>query len=628
MMPNTKLSQSESSRSNLISDILNSKSLPTFAVCSLLFLCLIGCKNSFFGSDDEVVIDKDYEFEKPDSVLVGDHASAYGMTPFVVEGVGLVVGLHGTGSDPAPSSYREVLLDEMRKRDVRNPNRLLASKDTAIVLVKGFLRPGTRKGDRFDVQLIIPGRDTTTSLRGGYLMETRLTEHANLGNALRAGHLRALAKGPIMIDPKPSGSEGEADLTKGRVLSGGVNLKPRPLSLILKPEHRSVQSSAKVGAAINQRFDLLTPAGTKQGVADPKTDRLIELQPHPQYKNNVERYLRVVRAIPLRTSSTKRAERLKILEEQLLEPITASRAAIKLEALGTPEAVTILNKGLTSSSLEVRFYSAEAVAYLGKSKARESFTLAAKVLAEVSKEEPAFRVFALNALSAIGNVNAYDHLRNLMDVASSETRYGAFRAIWTMDPLDPFVAGEKLSNESFTLHPVETLGPSMVHVTRSLRPEVVVFDPEQIFITPLIIHAGPHISVVSHGGSEISVSKYSVDGPDQKRIITNRVVDVVRAIAEVGGYYPDVVQALQEADQKNKLSGKFLVDALPQGGRQYTRVASNRASEDTQDTEEIPDASLADTSTEDGLPDKDLESEKEEKGESTSFLPKFLRFGD
>ena len=49
---------------------------------------------------------------------------------------------------------------------------------------------------------------------------------------------------------------------------------------------------------------------------------------------------------------------------------------------------------------------------------------------------PAFRAFALAALSAMDDMAAYDALDQLLEVPSAETRYGAFRALWAMNPQD------------------------------------------------------------------------------------------------------------------------------------------------------------------------------------------------
>ena len=87
----------------------------------------------------------------------------------------------------------------------------------------------------------------------------------------------------------------------------------------------------------------------------------------------------------------------------------------------------------------------------------------------------------------------------------------------------------------------------MVHVTRSRRAEVVLFGREQRFSTPLAVNAGNQIMVTSTGDDEIAVSKFSVHDADQKRVVSTKVDDVIRAIVDFGGTYPDVVQALQEA---------------------------------------------------------------------------------
>ena len=50
--------------------------------------------------------------------------------------------------------------------------------------------------------------------------------------------------------------------------------------------------------------------------------------------------------------------------------------------------------------------------------------------------------------------------------------------------------------------------------------------------------------------------------------------EVVRAIVALGGTYPDVVQALQQAKADGALEGRFEVDALPETGRAYDRVAA------------------------------------------------------
>ena len=46
----------------------------------------------------------------------------------------------------------------------------------SLVVVRGYLPPGVQKGDRIDVEVVVPPKSKTTSLRGGYLLHSRLRE--------------------------------------------------------------------------------------------------------------------------------------------------------------------------------------------------------------------------------------------------------------------------------------------------------------------------------------------------------------------------------------------------------------------------------------------------------------------
>ena len=104
--------------------------------------------------------------DKPHTRLVGDLAVPLenAMQPARVDAIGLVTGLHGSGSDPSPSFQRDALLEEMKARDVAKPNTVLASGNVWLVVIQGYLRPGIQKGDRFDIEVCVPSQSDTTSL--------------------------------------------------------------------------------------------------------------------------------------------------------------------------------------------------------------------------------------------------------------------------------------------------------------------------------------------------------------------------------------------------------------------------------------------------------------------------------
>ena len=539
-------------------------------VCSTAAIGLGGC--SWFNKLTMRSQSPDPEPEEQRAKLVGDLAVATGMHTVRIEAVGLVTGLHGKGSDPGPSPQRAALLEEMQTRSVNSPNTVLASGDVSLVLVQAWLRPGVQKGDRFDIEVRVPSQSETTSLRGGYLLETRLKETAVLSNQVHTGNLLALAKGPVMVDPTADPKKDRIAACRGRVLGGGVALKSRPLGLVLTPGHQNVMNSSRVANAVNKRFHTFQN-GVKAGVAKAKTDELIDLTVHPRYKDNIARYVQVVRALPISETAPERMQRISTLESQLLDPATSADAAIQLEAIGVDGVDTLL-KGIKSKDPEVLFYAAEALAYLDRREAAEP-------LGQIAREQPAFRVFALTALSAMQEYAAYERLRELLSAPSAETRYGAFRALWAMNQKDALVKGESIGGQ-FNYHPLNVAGPPMIHVTRSHVSEIVVFGLDQRLLTPLSLNAGNEIMVTSSGDSEVSVSRYSVKEGDQKRMVSTRVDDVIRAIVELGGTYPDVVQALQEAKTSGALASRFEVDALPEAGRFYDRLAEGEQGDEQQ----------------------------------------------
>ncbi len=500
--------------------------------------------------------------------FVGDVGVPTNLLPSRVEAVGLVTGLNGTGSDPGPSPQRAALLEEMQTRNVHNPNSVLASGNVSLVLVQGILRAGIQKGDRFDIEIRVPSQSETSSLRGGYLLETRLSETAVMpDNRLHQGNLLALAKGPVMVDPTADPKKDRILLCRGKVLGGGVCLKSRPLGLVILPEYaKTVKNSAQVATAVNRRFHTFRD-GVKEGMAKAKTNEYVELSLHPRYKDNLARYIQVIRALPLHESATERMARLANLEEHLLDAETAADAALQLEGIGT-DGVDALLKGIASEDPEVVFYAAEALAYLDRREAAEP-------LGRIAREQPAFRVFALTALSAMQDFAAADQLRELLSLPSAETRYGAFRSLWAMNSQDPLVKGELLGQ--FHYHILDVAGPPMIHVTRNRLEEIVIFGRDHQLLTPLAINAGNEIMITSSGGDTISVSKFTVAEGDQKRTVSTKLDDVIRAAVELGATYPDIVQALQEAKNSGALSSRFEVDALPEAGREYTRGGEEEA---------------------------------------------------
>jgi hypothetical protein len=512
----------------------------------------------------------DDEFETTlDIPMVGDYTTVTGLNLISLQGVGLVTGLPGTGSDPPPSSFRTRLMEDMRRRGIRSPNAILRSPSTALVVIQAYLPPLIRKGEKFDIEVRVPGADETTSLNGGWLMETHLSEQAVVpGQGPMKGHVYAKARGPLLISATEGGKESRAALLRrGKVLGGGMSLKDRDLALFLRNDFRSVRNSRRIADRIGKRYSDYDKSGIKRPLAEALTDQRIELIVPLRYRDNYPRYLQVIRNIAFRETEVAQRVRTQRLKKDLNSSATAELASMQLEAIGS-RAVPILRAGLNNPSLEVRFHSAIALTYLNE---RDGM----RTLVNAARDEPAFRVFAFAALAASEEPEVSLLLRELLHEASAETRYGAWRALTIADRRDPLVRGEDISDE-FKFHVLNTTGPPMIHLTNRKKAEIVLFGSDQRFQTPLALRAGNDILITAaEGADQVTVARYEVGKPDRRKRVSARVADVIRAVAELDATYPDIAQMLAQADKQHNVPGTIELDAVPQSGRVYYRPSES-----------------------------------------------------
>ena len=493
--------------------------------------------------------------------FVRDLTKPWGMTAQVVQGVSLVVDLAGTGSDPGPTAERSMLISEMQTRGVERPSEVLASPGTSLAMVRGQIPPGARKGDRFDLEVRVPAGSETSSLHGGWLMQTRLREFAKLNNRLSTGHVLGHASGSVLTDDFLEGDGDPMFRKRGRVLGGGVVGKDRNLGLVLRSEFTSVKASAQIGRAINDRFHMFH-RGNKEGVATPKRDNFVELRIHPRYKDNIVRYLRVVQHIVVRESPSELTDRLERLRARLASRETAAMAAVQLEAIGDA-AIGVLTDALALNDPEIQFYAAEALAYLDESAAAEPLMIAVR-------DEPAFRWRALTALGSMDDINAHEMLIELLSDSSAETRYGAFRMLRRLTPDDPVIRGQVV-DDKFFFHVVSAGGPPLVHIAKHERPEIVLFGADHALREPVVLFAGNEIVIRSNDSGGLTLKQLTAGEDDRALQVELDLAKMVGAIVELGGGYPEVVQAIGEAKSTGALLSRLEFSALPELGRIYTR---------------------------------------------------------
>ena len=539
-------------------------------LCCLVLFAMGGCMKLDLFRFQNAEKDRESQEQSRDrhkeTEFVGNFAAISGNNVIAIHGVGFVTGLDGTGEDPQPSVYRTQLEDDMKKRGVHNYREQLKSPNTALVLLTAYLPADIQKSGNYDVEVRLPPNTEATSLEGGWLLPADMTEQANVqGQGTLKGKIFGRATGPILVSIA-KGENREGVLKRGRILGGGTAFKDRTLGLYLRSDFRSGRNTSRIADRIGTRFHCYEH-GQKKSLAEAKDDQYVQLKVHPRYKDNYPRYMQVIRHVAFRENDLQRRDRMERLQEDLVDPDRSAKAAIQYEAIGT-ESTMFLKKGLNHPSPEVRFYAAEALAYLGDDSGAEE-------LAKLAKDEPAFRVYCVAALSALDEAVCFQLLRDLMDEPSAETKYGAFRALWTLDKDDPAIRGLKL-NDHFLLHVVNSKGDPMIHLTRHRRPEVVLFGSDQKFRAPLALTAGNHINVNAQAGSDhITLTRFAVGQPDQRKVVSTKVADVIIAAADMGATYPDIAQMLAQASEQYNVEGRVELDALPQAGRLYYRTVTD-----------------------------------------------------
>lgn len=524
---------------------------------------LTGCAGSLIrGQNPEIDELAEGPPVEEEPTTIGDVTHPWGTRGMKVEAIALVTGLAGTGSDPPPGPQRQLLVDEMQARNVASPNQLLASPSTSLVLVRAVLPPGVKKEDRIDVQVQVPSRSETTSLRGGWLMQCRLRQMEALGGQVRQGQVIALAEGHLLVEATFQGKQSKVLETRGIIPGGGISHIQRPLGLSVREENHSIQTAALVATVINNRFHTVDAAGGKTTVATAKRDNFIELQLHPRYEQNLGRYIRVIQNMVMRETPRERLERLETLRRKLHEPTSTQRASWQLEALGK-DAIPILKTGLAAEDKEVRFNAAEALAYLNVPEA-------ARPLAEAAKESPAFRWAALTALGGMGP-DAFDALSDLLHVPSVETRYGAFRALSLRRQASPLVRGVVLGEDEFSFHVVHSQAEPFVHFSRSRRPELVLFGADQRLVPPPHLFINRQLLIKKVDDRQVKIVRFEPGQENREEVCSCELAHVIPTAVRLGASYLDLLTALRAAKAEGFLESRIAIDAQPRPGRLHVR---------------------------------------------------------
>ncbi len=167
-------------------------------------------------------------------------------------GMGLVVGLNGTGDQAVSNVTRRPLSAMMRHMGtVIDPNDILV-RNTALVMVTATLPPFARSGMGLDV--VISSVGTAKSLQGGTLVSTALKG--------ADGQVYALAQGPLLVggyavEGGTGSSTKKNHVTVARIPSGATVEREGPGGLpheevVLVLHDPDPTTASRISAAINQ----------------------------------------------------------------------------------------------------------------------------------------------------------------------------------------------------------------------------------------------------------------------------------------------------------------------------------------------------------------------------------------
>ena len=484
---------------------------------------------------------------------VGEVARIAGREFIPVQAYGFVTGLDGTGTRVVPPGIRQEILNVMRRNKVQNPEELLASPDTAVVQVTGLLTPGIAKGEVFDLEVRAPPNTETTSLDGGFLLETDLRETVSMREVEARSEILALGRGSIFVSPFATDKKGDtADPRLGRILAGGKAVKTRQFRLaLLSPSVRTVDQIIRT---VNARF----PDAAK-GTHDPGR---IDLEVPADYRDDKDHFLDLVGALYLRETAEARDRRVDLLMDTLQSEKDLDRVAISLEAFG-PTVFARLRPLADHPSQTVRFY-------VGRTLANLQEPQAVYILERIALDDRSeFQEAAVEALGKIRSGVGLGILGRVLDAANARVRLAAWRAMARLTP-ETFVV--RRFEDKFVLSAVATKAEPFVYVSRTSKPHIAVFG--DISVRPPILAETRRVTATALADAKHLIlmarrhgKDIHIEAPlDVKGLIEVLASPLAADPAKPGRGldlgYSDVVGLLHEMAKKGALSGAIMLQPL------------------------------------------------------------------
>ncbi len=561
---------------------MHNRGLSAIVIPCCIFVVLIGC-----NSKHKPVPSKSVRAVPPSGIAetVAGYADLVGGNAMMVRGSGVVIGLGDNGSSEVPSHLRKYLFKQMSKHKVGSraaglghvtPARILADKDTAVVVISGFIPPAAPVGTRFDVRVEALPRTQTTSLSGGILMTTEM--HMSLitsaGSAAKSKAL-AMSRGAVFVNPFIDRTKEGAQprLRAGRILNGGVVTVSRPVRLELR--RADYRMSRLIQRRINQRF------GEGQKVATAKTPSMIELKIPRRYRDDYIHFLRLVMHIYVSGQSGSEETYVRRLARDILLP-TARYEDIALvwEAAGR-QVLPVIRKLYASSNPAVAFYATKAGLRLND-------RMAADVMVRIANH--ANSPFQIPAVEELGLARRFaQSLQTLKHMLSSRNillRVAAYEALLKHGSRD-VIRRWDISGQ-FTVDEVKSDGDYIIYTTVTGKPRIVLFGCGIPLKRPLFYCPDDELVTIDASGNDKKIMVYrKIPGTQRQSdpfYVEPKVTEFIRTLGSrpvkgmdgriegLGLTYSQVVGVLHGLCKQEHISAKFVLQRSDALRRIYSTV--------------------------------------------------------
>jgi len=194
------------------------------------------------------------------AVRIKDVASVQGVRDNQLQGVGLVVGLAGTGDSTTIDFTRQAVVSYLRRQNIAVDISGAETDNSALVLVTATLPPFAKTGARISVTVSAIG--DAKSLQGGTLLMTPLRA--------ATGETYAVAQGPVILGGFAAASGGNSVTqnhpTVAMIPNGAIVEREVPFTLqdestltlvLTNPDHTT---AARMAEAINANFGPIANA--------------------------------------------------------------------------------------------------------------------------------------------------------------------------------------------------------------------------------------------------------------------------------------------------------------------------------------------------------------------------------